>query len=281
MRAFFIALALMLLAGGTRAQATATDPVITNLQWDQRPTDEDVYDLYPALALLLSVEGDATVRCVGEASGEITNCEVEAFPQGWAFEQAAQAVVQRGRIRPRTVDGVPEPAPFLFRVRFRLASEADLTYTGREPSPERLATIRARVDEAVDPELMLGSELHGLTSVEVAGVMPPLLVAAAIHREDWVDAFALALGRVLPTGIEDVVSAQILFLLLPAPPPESEMPHFSAQGTSAITDQSLLAFDELDVVQQRIWDTTRRMYCARRDCGDERPELPARLDEAI
>lgn len=277
MRVLALALAVAFLAGEAQAQEVSPDPVITSVEWEYLPPVEVVYDQYPGLALRLSVEGDAVVTCMAETTGEITDCEITVSPQGWGFEEAALAITRLGRVRPRTVDGVPERGQFRFNVPFRIWDPGPAIYSGREPSIERLSTLRALVDEAADPGFMLGGELYGLTHQELERVMPPLLVASAIHREEWVDAFALGLGRYLPEGLEDLLSMEILLMLLPADP---EHPMFPGQ-LSAPSDDGMVAFDEFGLVRERIWLRTRRMYCVRRDCGDSRPDIPARQNEAI
>jgi len=77
---------------------------ITNPVWHTAPTVEP--SDYPILANHLGMSGRVDVECQISAEG-VPACEaVKAIPEGLGFEAAAVAIVERGRLTPRRVDGV-------------------------------------------------------------------------------------------------------------------------------------------------------------------------------
>ncbi|WP_292051303.1 energy transducer TonB, partial [Brevundimonas sp. UBA5866] len=93
--------------------------VITNPQWSRapRPTERD----FPQRALDRGVGGYAVVECTVTPSGRPEGCRtIEESPSGMGFGQAAQRIVQRGQLSPRTVDGAATNAKFTVRVPFNL-----------------------------------------------------------------------------------------------------------------------------------------------------------------
>lgn len=262
MKTCVIALFASFVAGGALAQvevaqveAAPQDGDTVGVQWEQSPREDEVDDLYPPLAVVLGIDGDANVQCTAEVDGSITACEIQAWPEGFGFEQAALAIIERRRVRPRTVGGVPERAMFSFSVPFRMDREAPPPYEGLEPSPSRMASARAWADRVSDLAFVFGPDLDLLSPDEARRVRPLLAIAFAAHRDDWVKALALLLARTVPQGLEDLLSLHTLSLLFPS-------------------DENASVTDELVTVQTEIWDQTRRMYCARYGCGARPDPLP-------
>lgn len=79
--------------------------VITNPSWRTPPevTEAD----YPIFAAHLGMSGRVEVECVISTEG-VPDCKAtKADPAGLGFEAAAVGIVERGRLNPRLVDGVP------------------------------------------------------------------------------------------------------------------------------------------------------------------------------
>lgn len=78
---------------------------VTNPSWRSLP--EVAPADYPILASHLGMSGRVDVECVVSAEGT-PDCEAtRAIPEGLGFEAAAIGIVERGRLNPRMVDGVP------------------------------------------------------------------------------------------------------------------------------------------------------------------------------
>lgn len=245
-------LALLIGLGGGLADQPPPPPripVITSVQWDQRPSAEAVRAAYPALALILGINGVARVNCTAMTDGSVRNCQATATPSGWGFEASAVRLVESGRVLPQTVNGVASEAPLTTRVPFYVDDTLiGETYRGREPDPDDLAYIRAIVAWGAAAEEILGADDDALTEAERAAVMPVLRRAFEEYRAEWVDAVALGVARLMPPGIARAARNGER----PPPPPYSE-----AEDA---------AFDQARAVEARIFARTRVLYCAQFDC---------------
>lgn len=82
--------------------------VITNPDWLERPSGEDVAVAYPKLAMHMSITGRAVVACQVDGYGALEGCKVDrASPVGLGFGEAALALTPKFRMKPKTVDGRP------------------------------------------------------------------------------------------------------------------------------------------------------------------------------
>ncbi|WP_293826535.1 energy transducer TonB [uncultured Brevundimonas sp.] len=92
---------------------------ITNVQWSRPP--RTTADDFPARAIEREISGYAIVECTARSNGAPANCRIiEESPAGMGFGRAAQRVVQRGQLSPRTVDGAAQDATFRVRIPFNL-----------------------------------------------------------------------------------------------------------------------------------------------------------------
>ncbi len=91
--------------------------VVVNPAWIVQPAPA-----FPRLAMEKGVEaGRVELQCPVSAEGIIESCWIlKETPAGAGFGQAAVTGAARGRLRPRTIDGVPTAGMVRFSVNFRL-----------------------------------------------------------------------------------------------------------------------------------------------------------------
>ena len=101
------AFAIALLLQSTPA-AAAPAPVITNPDWAERPTGDDVSKFYPGRAAQIGYAGQATVSCIVLADGRLSDCKLtREEPEGRGFGDAALKLSAKFRMKPQTRDGQP------------------------------------------------------------------------------------------------------------------------------------------------------------------------------
>ena len=112
-----------------RVPAVAINPTWRN---PPAPTDAD----YPTLAMLLGLNGRASVTCLVNTQGVPSSCTATAIPEGLGFETAAVNIAQRGSLRPKVVNGVAVESSISFSVPFNNDTEMSLPETVWDgPSP--------------------------------------------------------------------------------------------------------------------------------------------------
>lgn len=229
--------------------AVPADAQVVGMSWAAPPTPGP--DDYPPMAVLLGASGTVVVRCMAEVDGSVSECEaVESAPQGWGFEAAAVRVINRGRVNPRTVNGVPERVAFQVRIPFLMGDlEPVPAYRGPEPAAEDQAVFRDLIAFSAGPESFYCINLYDFSPEQRAAVMPILRQVFEEHRAEWVDATGLAFARLSPPG-----AAQALR--------EGRAP----QGPDRNRPLDVSAFDRAEAVEQRIFAHARVLYCARYDC---------------
>ncbi len=80
--------------------------LITDPQWLNRPTSDELADAYPQRALIAGRSGLVSLACTVTASGTLVDCNVaEEAPHGWGFGAAALGLAKRFRMVPREEDG--------------------------------------------------------------------------------------------------------------------------------------------------------------------------------
>jgi protein TonB len=81
--------------------------VITNPDWERRPSGDDLARYYPSRAQALNKEGRATITCTVTAKGTLTSCSVVSEePADLGFGEAALRMARLFRMKPKTADGV-------------------------------------------------------------------------------------------------------------------------------------------------------------------------------
>jgi len=109
--------------GGTAdAPAPPRPPaVITQPNWIRQPDGDQLMRAYPARALQANVEGAATLNCLVQPTGRVTDCAVtRETPGGYGFGRAAQGLSRHFQISPRTVNGAAEGSRVNIALRFNL-----------------------------------------------------------------------------------------------------------------------------------------------------------------
>lgn len=80
--------------------------VITNPDWVQRPTADQMMRAYPARAIETGVSGNAQLNCAVQSDGRLNDCRVVSeTPARYGFGRAATNLSRQFRMSPRTVDG--------------------------------------------------------------------------------------------------------------------------------------------------------------------------------
>lgn len=83
-------------------------PVITNPDWDDRPSGEDLAAYYPELAAMQDLPGRAIISCSVRTDGRLEDCKaVSESPRGAGFGEAAVRMATLFRMKPKTRDGAP------------------------------------------------------------------------------------------------------------------------------------------------------------------------------
>ncbi|WP_339915279.1 TonB family protein [uncultured Brevundimonas sp.] len=99
--------------------------VINHPHWIRQPTGDQLMRAYPRRAIVAGVAGSASLTCVVQASGSVSDCVVTSeTPGSYGFGRAAQSLSRQFRISPRTVDGqVVSGARVNINLRFTLPED--------------------------------------------------------------------------------------------------------------------------------------------------------------
>jgi len=82
--------------------------VITNPDWREKPTPEEMGNYFPQVALLLGLSGRSVMVCSVSALGVVENCKITAeSPVGMGFGDAALALAKYFQMNPMMVNGAP------------------------------------------------------------------------------------------------------------------------------------------------------------------------------
>lgn len=107
-------LAAIVLLGLSTAPAMAAAPAetpsskISNPDWAQKPTGDDITRYYPVEAMRKGLGGRATIRCSVRVDGHLKDCVVVSeSPEGAGFGGATLKLAGEFRMSPQTRDGVP------------------------------------------------------------------------------------------------------------------------------------------------------------------------------
>lgn len=90
----------------TPAPAVAPPKAAHMLNWEARPSGDDIADVYPRGAALKGLNGAATMHCGVTAKGTLQDCVVvHEDPEGEGFGVAELKLARRFRMRPTTGTG--------------------------------------------------------------------------------------------------------------------------------------------------------------------------------
>lgn len=93
--------------------------VITRANWVRQPTAEQMDRAFPDRAIQRGVSGSASLNCLVEVNGRVTDCRVtHETPGGYGFGRAAQSVSRYFQISPQTVNGSAQGSRVAMTVRF-------------------------------------------------------------------------------------------------------------------------------------------------------------------
>jgi len=122
--------------------------VVTNPDWVQLPTGEEMTRFYPRLGTFLAIDGVVRMACSVNSLGMLENCKIASeLPAGIGFGPAALQMASYFRMRPRTINGAPvSGGSVMIPIRFKMyddppVADADQT-DGPPPSPAAMASAR-------------------------------------------------------------------------------------------------------------------------------------------
>ena len=233
-----------------RSMSEKAPVVIVNPSWLEAP--QPSYDDYPPFAWMIGVNARVDVECMSNAQGVVKDCRVtRETPYGLGFGAAALAIVPRGRLSPRSVDGVPTASaialslPFSTNPRVRTPPKA---WREPEPSPAHLAAADAYVSSVGDwPVLSFAPVVQSLAE-DRREIVLRWLTDVLPNAEQSRKIFVRALARTVPqTTLNRWASGT-----------------FDEKDFQLFADIQLAVDDQFDLNAAEI--ELRRRYCSRYDC---------------
>lgn len=225
--------------------------VIVNPSWLEAPMPSN-YD-YPPFAAMIGVAARVNVECMSNAQGLVKDCHVtRETPSGLGFGEAALAIVPRGRLSPRTVDGVATGSSIAVSLPFAATPKVRTPpkpWRGPEPTTAHLAAADAFVTSMGDwPVVDLDPIVEGLAD-DRRDIVRRWLTELFPTTEQSRKIFVRALARTVPQSVlnrwvnGDVDQKDFQFFL---------------DAQAAIDDQFDLNAAEIEL---------RQRYCSRYDCS--------------
>lgn len=98
-------------------------PVISHPSWSRQPSAAQMMEAYPKRALQAEVDGSASLNCLVQADGFVTDCNVTRETPGYGFGRAAQGLSRYFRVNPRTVNGAAEGSRVSINLRFTVPED--------------------------------------------------------------------------------------------------------------------------------------------------------------
>ncbi len=259
--------------------------MVTNPDWVEKPTGDELVDVFPAAAQLLGIPGRVLLGCRVAISGDLEACGVlDETPKGEGFGAAALLITPRFKMRPMTRDGVAVAgARVNIPITFALADDGlpaapmAAPTAASEPSTRAMA-LAERIVTAFGHEDMAPIGLAGfaqtLDRVARAQIGDPQQAqnrdaAVADLYQAWIASEkALHRARVVAfarTFSEDEMAGIADFLETAAGRAFVAKGQEGTQRTAA----------EMAAVVREATAAARREYCAARDCGPALSHAPA------
>jgi len=112
---------LLLVWSSVALSGPAQASTVTNPDWRQRPSPDDISRYYPDRAQRQNVDGTVRVQCRLSSDGVLGDCIVlSETPTGYGFGEAALNVAARFQMRPGTRDGRPVSSQVIIPISFSL-----------------------------------------------------------------------------------------------------------------------------------------------------------------
>lgn len=235
-----------------RSVSGKTPVVIVNPSWLEAP--QPSYDDYPPFAWMIGVDARVGVECRSNAQGLVKDCRVtHETPSGLGFGEAALAIVPRGRLSPRRVDGVATESSISLSLPFTttpLVRTRPKPWRGTEPTTAHLAAAEAFVASmGAWPPTNIDPILEGLAA-DRREIVRRWLTDLLPSSEQTRKMFVRALARAVPQNVLDRWAN--------GQPSEKDLQAL-LEVEAALDDQFDLNAAELEL---------RQRYCSRYDCGE-------------
>lgn len=205
----------------TTGPATPSKPAprtVTEPDWAERPSGEDLGRAYPALLSRLEIEGWAVISCDVADTGRLIGCKtVSEAPANMGFGPAAVSMAWRFKMKPQAIDGQPVAGGVVrIPISFRLPQSApEKTSPPLAPASD-VAMIQAR--RMVDARKLFDFTLqadsfakdtfaNNLTPADTrAAGVKALQDAWTAHRDEVRDTAARAIASVLTVQQMSVIA---------------------------------------------------------------------------
>ncbi len=129
--------------GSGAGAAWADDPpktIITNPDWLQKPTFDQMMAIYPLNAFRQDLEGKATIRCIVTTSGLLRACTVVSeTPPGNGFGEAALTLSTTFLMKPGTRNGAPVESEVTVPINFQTAKSSRRSAASSERTASRIS----------------------------------------------------------------------------------------------------------------------------------------------
>lgn len=256
------AAALCALAWGAPGHAAPRPSIVTNPDWLELPSGEDIAAMYPRLAMAMSITGRAVVACQVDSYGALEACKIDsAAPSGLGFGEAALALTTKFRMKPRMLDGRPVAGGDVrIPIRFVLPRPTPNIVTRPPASPRALAAGKRVADVIFHDDNVAGSVAAAVAVMDVSGpgVDAPTVEAAK-------SAIAAGMGAARDHLLK--VAPEIYASIFTVPELEAVAAFLGTPVGRASASPRLGEFSEVGLATgSEIRRAARTEFCKARDC---------------